>query len=324
VAGRLNGSDLALYLPVNGVAAETADALATTLRVGLTAVDAAAELAIGAVEGLPAGAASQALARADEALARAEAGGPFAVHVADGGAGAATGEREWRQRILGALDRGRARLGEFPLVDASGALVHLECPLRVQLQDGGPYEAAALWLPMASRGRLTQRVDRTAAELALRAIEADGRPRCVHVASASLADPAFVREIERLLAAAGRAARSLSLELGPLAPADAQRLRGAAALWRPHGVTLGIENAGDSLRQLLDVHAFGLDYLKVDARFVHGLARDATLAEYARQVAASARAIGVKAYASGIAEAADLARLWELGFDGATGPGVAA
>jgi EAL domain-containing protein (putative c-di-GMP-specific phosphodiesterase class I) len=89
-------------------------------------------------------------------------------------------------------------------------------------------------------------------------------------------------------------------------------------------VTLGIENAGDSLRQLLDVHAFGLDYLKVDARFVHGLARDATLAEYARQVAASARAIGVKAYASGIAEAADLARLWELGFDGATGPGVAA
>jgi predicted signal transduction protein with EAL and GGDEF domain len=329
-AGRLNGSDLGLYLPVNGVAKETVEALAVSLQASLSAVDPAARLAIGAVDGLATGGVSDALARADEALARAEAAGPWGTEVVDCQAGAqgivgdAIGESRWRERIAQALAAGRVQLAEYPVVDAAGRLLHLECPLRLQGVPGGPYDSAARWLPMAARSRLMQRVDLAAIELALGAIAQDQRPRSVHVAAESLADPTFVHEVARRLAAAPAASERLALEVSEAAMARPQRLAQASALWRPTGVRIGLENAGSSLRMLLEAQGFGIDYLKVDGRFLRGVAADRTMADYAGQLLATARGAGVTVYAEGIDDDADLRRLWELEFAGATGPAVRA
>jgi len=321
-AGRLNGGDLALYLPVNGVAHETAEALRATLSVSLGAVDGAAEVAIGGVDRLPTGNVSEAMARADEALARAESVGGFAVDVSDAGDEAALGEGEWRQRIANALAAGRFELSEFAVVDSSGHTLQLECPLRIRLTEGSEFAAAAQWLPMAARGQQTQRVDLAAADLALRAIARDGRARSVHVAAGSLADPGFAHEMARLLATTAAPARLLSIEVGEAAAVQGRRWRDATQLWRPYGVRLGIESAGGSLHALADARVWGLDYLKVDGRFVRGLAKDASLAQYARQIATTAHGVGVAVYAGGVDDPLDLTRLWELGFDGATGPAI--
>lgn len=321
-AGRLNGGDLALYLPANGMVDETARALGDALGAVLTTIEHASDVAIGGVDGLTTGSVSIAMSRADEALAQAEIQAPKGVHVQALPAGEAIGETEWRQRIATALDAGRVKLAEFPVVNARGEVLHLECPLRVQLQAGGPFDAAVRWLPMASRSRIIHRVDQSAVQLALRAIAADGRDRCVHVSPQSLADAGFVREVAAQLASAPAAAARLSIEVGDAITQQGSLWRAAAEQWRPHGTRLGIENAGGAMRTLLDARNLGLDYVKIDGRFVRGLGSDQAMADYARQIVATARGIGVAVYAEGVQDPADLARLWELGFDGATGPAV--
>ena len=106
-------------------------------------------------------------------MARAESSGECVVE--DLPELGATGARAWREMIAAALDESRVRLAAFPVVDAQGALIHLECPLRVQIEPGGDFHVARRWLAMAARNRLMPLVDLTAVNLALTAIADDGQ-----------------------------------------------------------------------------------------------------------------------------------------------------
>jgi EAL domain-containing protein (putative c-di-GMP-specific phosphodiesterase class I) len=325
-AGRLNGSDFALCLPVSGVADETAGTLMRAIRASPAAAAAGIELVIGGVDGLVLAGASEALAAADEALAEAETTGPFTIEIRASAAGVPgpIGERAWRQRIEQALTENRATLGEFPVRDATGTLLHLDCPLRVQIEPGGPFLVASRWLAMASRGRLLPLVDLAAIGLALAGIARDRRPRCVHVSAVSLASAGFVGEVQRRLDADPSSARQLWLAVaeGPSLERSLPRLREASAAWRRHGVHLGIEHAGASMQSLPRLAGMGLDHLKVGARFVRGAAADAPVREFAAALVALAHGMGWKIVAEGIDDARDLEALWSIGFDGATGRAV--
>lgn len=323
-AGRLNGRDLVLFLPANGIAQETALALQQALSTVLSVIEPGVTVCIGGVDGLQCDGASDALARADEALARAECDGPPGVKVMDLSEGAGLGEAEWRERLTRALSQGRTQIAEYPVMLRDGRVVHLECPLRVQLEPEGPFVRAARWLPMAARGQLMDHVDMAAAQLALQAIARDGHPRCVHVSSAALADAGFVHELERRLAAVPQAAGKLSIEVDETATVHWRRWRDAAERWRPLGVRLGIDNTGRALEALADARSYGVDYLKIDGRFIRGLATDSALNDFARQLVVTARAMGVALYAEGVDDLQDLRHLWEIGFEGATGPAVTA
>ena len=331
-AGRLNGSDFALCLPVAGVAGETCASLHETLAAAPLLRSAGVELAIGAADGLCNTGAGAALASADAALARAEAahdalepGSGFVVEQQGDLVADAAGARAWREQISAALTDGRAQLAEFPLVDRAGRLMHLECPLRVQLSPGGPYQAAARWLALARRSRLMPRVDLVAVELALKSIAQDGRPRAVHAARASLAEPGFIAEVTRRLGAAPQAARQLSIEcVEGVLRAEHVPLADAAAAWRPLGVRVGVVHAGASPHALPALQASVVDYVKVDARHLRGVAQDGAVRGYAQSLVALIHGLGLLALAEGVAEADDLAQLWDLGFDGATGPAVTA
>ena len=143
----------------------------------------------------------------------------------------------------------RTRLGEFPVLAPDGSLLHLDCPLRVQLEPGGEFQPAARWLALARRSRLMPEVDLAALDLALQAIAADGRPRAVKVSLAAAARPGFAAEVARRLAGRARAARRLlSIEWVDVArqPADCATLAEAAALWHRQGARVGVEHAGAS------------------------------------------------------------------------------
>jgi len=325
-AGRLNRSDFALCLPAGGVAEETAATLLRALRATPAAAAGAAELVVGGVDGLRGESVSRALAAADQALAQAESAGPFCIeiHRADDNEVEPLGERAWRVRIDEALHEGRSSLAEFPVLGRDGRLLHLECPLRVQLDVGGPFVEARRWLPMAARGRLMPRVDLTALELALSAIGRDAQPRAVHVSAASLATAGFVGEVQRRLEAAPAASRLLSIEVADGISLDRAlpRLREAAAAWRRHGVRLGVEHAGASMRGLSRLAGIGLDHVKIESRFVRGATSEAAVREFATGLVDLLHGMRLQAVAEGIADQADLQALWALGFDAATGPAV--
>ena len=322
-AGRLNGSEFALCLPVPGVAAETAESLFGALAAAPALHNAAAEIAVGGVDGLRGVSGSAALAAADAALARAEAGAGFAVEQLGDSVADPAGARAWRDQIAAALEQGRARIAEFAVVDRHGVLIHLECPLRVQLRADGPFEAAARWLALARRSRLMPQVDIAALDLALEAIAADQQPRAVHLWLPSLGEPGFAADVTRRLAAAPRAAALLSIEWVESArPGDWLSLGDTVADWRRLGVRIGVEHAGAAPQELPKLQESGVDYVKVDARHLRGVAVDDAVRAYARSLVALIHGLGLVALAEGITDADDLAALWVLGFDGATGPAV--
>jgi diguanylate cyclase (GGDEF)-like protein len=323
--GRLNGSDFALALPVGGVSLETAQAVAHALAAALPAFGHGVAVAVGAVEIRRDMPVAQLMGAADAALARAESRGPFAVEGADemaAGSGTATqGEGAWRQRITEALGERRLRLVGFPVIDARQQLVHLECPLRLQLEPGGAYETAARWLPLALRGKLTASIDERAVELALAEIARDGRPRCINLSGASLADSAFASRLRTRLAAAPAAAASLWLEVPESAAVDHfAQVQELAHQLHATGARVGLEHAGERLARIERLFEAGLDYVKLDAAVVQGIAGDDGRAHYLKSVVAMLHGLSMTVMAEGVTDASDAKALWDIGVDALTGP----
>jgi EAL domain-containing protein (putative c-di-GMP-specific phosphodiesterase class I)/GGDEF domain-containing protein len=323
LAGRLNGADFALALPARGAVAETAAALTEALRASLARVDPQADLRIGGVE-LDAGqATAAALAAADEALARAETGRAFAIEVFRRGAGDALGEGLWQTRLAAALEAGELQLGEFPFVAADGALLHLECPLRLRFGADGPWEPADRWLAPAVRCGLVGRIDLAALGLALQATARDRRPRAVHVAAASLAVPGFVDAVRQRLGAEPQAAGRLWIDVAESAATRrAEALSAACSAWRGAGARVGLEHGGHALHGLARLPELGLDYVKLEAGWLQGLPDDRTAGELLRASVGLLHGLRLQVLAEGVAEPALLESLWSLGLDGAGGPAV--
>jgi EAL domain-containing protein (putative c-di-GMP-specific phosphodiesterase class I) len=267
------------------------------------------------------------MSEADRALARAEAKGAFSVETA-GEAGTALvklGEGGWRRRLHVALAEGRIALVAFPVRDAGGRLMHLECPLRVQLDMDGSFEPAARWLPLAVRARLTAALDERALALALSAIDDDGQPRAVNLAIGSLADSGFASRLRAQLLQSPRAARQVWLEVPEAAAADHFELvRELGRQLRPTGARLGLEHAGERLSRVERLFELGLDYVKIDAAITHGLSRDGSRAGFVTGLVAMLHSLSLQVVAEGVNEAADAAALWQCGVDGQTGPWVSA
>jgi predicted signal transduction protein with EAL and GGDEF domain len=324
--GRLNGSDFALFLPATGMAGDSARSLVDALQAALATVDQGAELVVGGADDLGACTGSDALARADAALARAEERGGFAIELVGAGSTvglSAVGEAQWHQRLSQALTEGHSRLFEAPMVDAAGRLLHLECSLRLRWPGAQGFQSAASWSAMALRCRLAPQVDRAALGLALAAIACDGLPRCLNVAATSLASAGFISAVAEQLAAAPQQTARLSIDLREAAALrHGALLRQASASWRRLGVKLGLEHTGSHLRDLPMLHTLGIDYMKIDASLVQDVAQDAQVREFAQGLARLLRGMDIRVLAEGVASAGDLAALWQLGFDGATGPAV--
>ena len=328
LVGRLNGSDFALALSEGGVALENAQAVVGLLRAAFAAIDdsVAVAVAAGAVEMRRGEPLAGLMGAADLALARAETAGPFTVESANvaGAAWANLGEHVWRERLLGALQGGRVQLARFAVVDEAQQLIHLECPLRLRLDPEGAFEVAAHWLPLAIRSHLTAAVDERALALALAAIASDGRPRCVNLSPASLANSGFAARLRNQLQAAPRSAHQVWLEVHESAAADHFDLvRELARQVRPCGARFGLEHAGERLSRIERLFEAGLDYVKLDASVGHGVALDERRAGFVKGLVTMLHSLSLQVIVEGVADAANAQALWALGVDGITGPVVA-
>ena len=324
-AGRLNGADFALVLPEGGMAHESALALVAVLQAALPTFAGRVAVAAGAVEMRHGAPLAEVLGNADLALAGAESAGPFSVVAGSAkvSAWAGLGEHDWHERVSDTLARRRVRLGSFPVVDRQNRLIHLECPLRMQLESGGAFEVAAHWLPLAVRSRLTPAADEHALALALEAIALDGLPRCVNLSPASLSDSGFATRLRTLLEAAPRAARSVWLEVGEAACADRFDLtRELARQVRATGARFGLEHAGERLSRIDRLFEAGLDYVKLDASVTLGMALDANRVRFVEGLVTMLHSLSIQVIAEGVSDAADAHALLACGADGLTGPWV--
>jgi EAL domain-containing protein (putative c-di-GMP-specific phosphodiesterase class I) len=236
------------------------------------------------------------------------------------------GETSWQRHIGRALVQGRVALGAFAVRTADGRQLHLDCPLRVQLLPDGPFEPAARWLSLATRGRLCAAADEKALALALDAIARDGVARCVNIAAQSVGSAEFVASITRRLEAEPSLACRLWIDLPEALALERPLLvRELSRRWRPLGVMLGLEHAGEGLARIPKLIDLGLDCVRIDGRFVNGIAgAEAEPARrYLQGLVALVQTVGLQVTAEGVRSTDDLALLWGMGFDAATGPALA-
>jgi diguanylate cyclase (GGDEF)-like protein len=323
--GRLNGGDFAVCLHEGQVPLPVAEDVADALKRMFSEQAVVGQAVVGAVRWARGQVLHQVMSEADSALARAESRGGFAVEVSNHATGKvlAMGEDEWRRRLGSALAEHRTQLVRFPVLNRVGQLIHHECPMRLQLDPSGPFEAAAAWLPMALRCGLLSQIDERAVIMALEEIAADQTPRGVNLAPASLADSNFLPRLRALLLAAPAAASHLWLEVAESAAIERfEMVRELCKQLRPLGVKVGLEHAGERLTRIEFLLEAGLDYVKLDGSVVQGVAQDEARQAFVTGTVNMLRSLGLQIYAEGVADEQDLAQLWVCGIDGVTGPAV--
>ncbi len=327
LAARLNGADFGLLLP-HGRPHPVADDLLAALILktsALLADQAVAYIGFGKFRrGLDLGGL---LAQVDAALVTAEATGVSSVQeaISDDSDDAPHSAEQWSALIHLALQEHRVRLVSFPVADFAGRLVHRECPLRLMFSPKGEWLPAGRFLPVAERLGLTTALDLAAITLGLEQLtqHEDTPGLAVNVSARSVQSSSFRQQLRALLQANQKASRRLWLEVaenGALAHFDAfrslcQELAGS-------GCRLGLEHFGRQFSQIGRLHDLGLDYLKVDASFIRHIEDNPGNQAFLKGLTAIAHNIGMQVFAEGVVNKAELDVLSQLGFDGATGPGV--
>jgi len=326
MAARLNGADFALLLPGATGANHKGRSALTAMREALVALDPDAGMAIAAVDLTVGHTAVKAMTMGDETLAEALAGGAFAVAVRrHAKEHPAHNEAQWLKMLMDALVHRRVRLAEYPVCDADGQVLYLDCPMRVQCVLGGVYEGADHWLAHADRGQCNADFDLLAIQLALDAIIRDGRQRCVNVSTRSMTSADFMARVTRELESLPIGARGLWIDLPEAMALQHHTLvQEAARRWRPLGVQLALEHAGDRLGQIDHLSYLGLHSIRVDGALVAGLRGPAhnQARKHLKGIVALVHEAGLKVTAESVVSSAELAAVWALGFDAASGPAL--
>ena len=88
------------------------------------------------------------------------------------------------------------------------------------------------------------------------------------------------------------------------------------------GCRVGIEYFGQRFAESDKLATLGLDYIKVHPGYIRGISQNEGNQEFLKGLCSMAHAFGITVIALGVESKDDLTLLAQLGFDGATGPGV--
>lgn len=328
LAGRLGGTDFGLFLPVSGLAEETALAVQAALWPVAQAASPGVEVLVAGVEALRAPDASHALAQADAVLAQAEAGSATVVAASsssgwsgDDGSGAdraraLAAEAHWQAVVTRA--GGELGLTCVPLRDREGRTHARLCALRMRTSSSAPWAGPRCWRALLSEPVQRARAELAAVELALDAA-APGSHLFMEVSAAGTLDPGFVEGVARRLAGAQARAAHLTLLVPLETHATAAGLHELAARWSAAGACVGVLLRGAPSVALGALAGGPFRDLAVDLRFLRGGRADAAVLACAWQLAAAARTLHWRLHALELTDAEDLGWIWEAGFDTACG-----
>jgi|GEM_PF-1358675 len=252
-----------------------------------------------------------------------QAGGDRILCETDAGAEGTTRMRQ-ALRLTEALESRRFRLycqSILPLASGSTGR-HYEVLLRLVESETGNVLLPQDFVPAAERYRLATRLDRYVVEDVLAWLEA--RPqavaetRCVSInlSAASLADEAFADFVRTALRARRVPPDILCFEITETsALGDLERAQALIHELRGLGVRFALDDFGSGFAGFGYLKALEVDYLKIDGRFVQGMARDALDRIVVQSCTALACALGRQTVAEWVETPEQLRELRRLGVD---------
>lgn len=265
------------------------------------------------------------LLHADEALARAQSQGPNNWYASeDGDVHPVLPTDQWRTLLTEAVSGGRLSLVFYTVVGGDGkAPIHEEGLIRLQADDAGPPLRAGDFMPMAAHLDLTAPIDLKVVQLAIEHLRQSTGDIAVNLSADTIADFGFRRQLADLLSAYPDICKRLLFEVpeyGVFRHFDA--FRDLARALKRLGCRVGIEYFGQRFAQGERLADLGLDYIKIHPSYVHGIAGNPGNQEFLRRLCTLAHTLGIAVIAVGVETHTDLPLLADLGFDGATGPGL--
>ncbi len=329
LAARLNGSDFALLLAADQNGMPLAEALLLRLTQLVTPFAKSYVAAWVAMVGFEKGAEMQeVLARADLALAAAQSDGVYAVGETQFSVEVNTPRtaEQWRLTIGRSLQQGWVRLVSFPVVDMAGELLHQEHMLRIKFDEQGEWQPAGQFFPMAERLQLSAQIDLVSISLSLKALAHDQNMPglAVNLSGFSVGDDKFCQHLLSLLDAQPELATRLWVEVSEVSAFQhIASFRELCVRLEQRGCRVGLEHFGHQFEQIGLLHDLGLDYLKVDSRFVHGVDVNPGNLAFLKGMCSIAHTVGLQVFAEGVSSQSEMSALAKIGFDGATGPVIA-
>ncbi|WP_018139374.1 MULTISPECIES: LapD/MoxY N-terminal periplasmic domain-containing protein [unclassified Thioalkalivibrio] len=321
-AGRLKGSDIAVFGDGIGDSRRFAESLLTAIRaeLGPKAPEAMA-LHLAGTPYHPDDTTGEVLSRVDQALVRAELEPGDSIAEEPHAVLPHANQNEWRTAITVAMATHGVKLARFPVIDADHQLMHHEAPMRLLLD--GESRPAGYFMPWAVRLDLIRQLDDAVLDAAIDQLRAGNERLAINLSVDSLQDTDFRQRLESRLASDPEVAGRLWLEFparGALAhPAE---LRDLCRIARVTGFVVGLEHAGPEAFRSHDLTAYGLHYVKLQASLIQGVHRSTETQALIRGLCTLAHSIGILVIAEGCDSTDDIEPLMELGIDGVTGRAV--
>ncbi|TDK65485.1 bifunctional diguanylate cyclase/phosphodiesterase [Sapientia aquatica] len=325
LSARLNGADFGVLLPLTEQH-PISDQLLEQLVVGTSAYIQQGTVAyIGAGQFSYGLNSANLLSQVDSALAAAEAQGINCIR--DAGvvvnADAPRSNEQWLRLLYQAIENRETKLGAFPVTDFNQQLVHSECPLRMRV--AGEWLPAGRFFPVAERLGLSSTMDTTALTLGIEELNANRQIAglAINLSARSLEDETFCNYVRTMLLANPKASKRLWIEFPEYgAFAHIAAFTEFVRQMKETGCKVGLEHFGRQFSQIGLLQELKLDYLKVDASFIRDIAHNSGNQVFLKGLISIGHNLGMQIFAEGVTEQAEMSTLEQLGFDGATGPGV--
>jgi PAS domain S-box-containing protein len=222
----------------------------------------------------------------------------------------------WLQRIRVALDRDQFSLHVQPISDLKkGEIARQEALLRMHDDTGQELVPAKEFLPAAERFDLMPEIDRWVLEN-LPKLETEGRALEVNVSGHALSD----RRITELIQDAARSGAAeggrLTVEVPEeVASGDVRGAREFGDRLAALGCDFALDDFGTGYGSFAHLRELPVQYVKIDPRLVHAVARGKSGREIVRTLVEAAHGFGVKTIAESVEDEAAARALRRLGVD---------
>lgn len=230
---------------------------------------------------------------------------------------------EWKTSLSDALSKKRIKLEHYPVITTDGALIHNESPVRLQLEENGPWLCAGEFIHWATELNLIKAIDELVLEVAINLLSQHAKPLCLNVSATAMRDKKYSQKAVKLIKQKLNDPNLLSFEVSEISAFDyLAEFKYFSSKLIAAGAKVGVEHVGMRISRLGELHDIGLSYIKFDASIVRGIDTNETSKTLLRGLCMIAHSIGLQAIAEGVNTENETKSLKEIGIDGVTGPGV--
>lgn len=229
---------------------------------------------------------------------------------------------QWGNHFNTAIVRKQIRLEKFPVLHHNGSVIHFESPLRLQLEQDGPWLSAGSFIDWATQLDLIKTLDLMALEYAIAHIDEHEDAISLNVSESAMRSPEYITTVTKLIQQLKQPQR-LSFEVTEQAAFQHfQAFKHFAQQLKSLGCKVGIEHICIQLSRLGELHEIGLDYVKFDASLIRDIHQHPQQQTLMRGLCMVVRAMGIQAIAEGVTLVEEIDTIKTIGMDGITGPAI--